>query len=112
MNAAQGETVNNEATGSFTVTGLTNGNYYAVAVSAVDAFGNVGPPSTPQACDYPAPVNDFWTVYRQDNGGAGGFCALEAVGAPVGSTAAFASLGAVAVALVRRRTKRGAKTRR
>jgi hypothetical protein len=106
QNASAGETVSGESTGSYTVTGLTNGNYYAVAVSAVDAFGNIGPPSTPQACDYPAPVNDFWTVYREDGGPSGGLCALEAVGAPATSTAAFASLGAAGIALLRRRRSR------
>jgi len=106
QNASAGETVSGESTGSYTVKGLTNGVYYAVAVSAVDAFGNVGPPSIPQACDYPAPVNDFWTVYREDGGGAGGLCALEAVGAPAASTAAFAGLGAAGIALLRRRRSR------
>jgi MYXO-CTERM domain-containing protein len=103
QNAAAGETVSGEGTGSYTVKGLTNGNYYAVAVSAVDAFGNVGPPSTPQACDYPAPVSDFWAVYRENGGHASGLCTLEAVGASAASTAAFASLGAAGVALLRRR---------
>jgi len=71
----------------------------------VDAFGNIGPPST-QACDFPAPVNDFWKLYRQDGGQAGGLCALEAVGAPVESTIAFAALGALGAAFVRRRRSR------
>jgi hypothetical protein len=111
QNASAGETVSGESRGSYTVTGLQNGVYYAVAVSAVDAFGNVGPPSTPQACDYPAPVNDFWTVYRNDGGGAGGgFCSLEAVGAPAGSAVAFGSIGAIGVALLRRR-RRGVPSR-
>jgi hypothetical protein len=82
---------------------LQNGVTYTVAVSAVDGSGNIGPPST-QACDYPALVSDFWLTYRKDGGGAGGgFCALQAVGAPAGSTVAFVGLGAAATALIRRR---------
>jgi hypothetical protein len=109
LNSATGSTVSGISTGTYTVTGLKNGVHYNVAVSAVDGSGNIGPPS-PQSstsCDFPAPVSDFWRIYRTDGGGAGGgFCALEAVGAPVGSTVLFGGLGAAAVALVRRRRRR------
>jgi len=94
-----------EATQSYTITGLTNGTTYTVVVSAVDAFGNIGPPSN-EACDYPAPVNDFWTLYRQAGGQAGGLCALEAVGAPASSTVAFGAIAAMVLSLVRRRRSR------
>jgi len=79
---------------------------YNVVVAAVDASGNVGPPS-PEACDYPAPVNDFYTLYRNAGGTAGGgFCALEAVGMPVGSSAAaLGGVGAVILGLYRRRRR-------
>jgi hypothetical protein len=93
-----------EGTGTFTIKGLTNGVTYTVVVSAVDAFGNVGPPSN-EACDYPAPVNDFWTLYREAGGQAGGLCALEAVGAPVSSTVAFGAVGAICIGLARRRRR-------
>jgi hypothetical protein len=109
LNSSTGSTVSGISTGTYTVTGLKNGVYYNVAVSAVDGSGNIGPPSpqSPTSCDFPAPVSDFWRIYRTDGGGAGGgFCALEAVGAPVGSTVLFGGLGAAAVAVVRRRRRR------
>jgi hypothetical protein len=101
-----GLTVSDKSVGTYTITGLANGVTYNAVVSAVDAYGNIGPPSVEQ-CDYPAPVNDFWTDYRNDGGRAGGgFCALEAVGAsPVPSLAGVGLLiGAGAV--VRRRRRR------
>ncbi len=99
--------VTGETNSSFTITGLKNGPPgYTVVVTSVDNFGNIGPPST-EACATPAPVNDFWKIYRTDGGGAGGgFCALEAVGAPVGTTAAFAGAGAFVMAGLRRRRSR------
>jgi hypothetical protein len=105
-------TLSGEGVGSYTVKGLTNGTTYTIAVSAVDGSGNVGPPSI-EACDYPAPVNDFFTQYRNDGGQAGGgFCALEAVGMATGSSAAFGGVAAAALALARRRkSKRAVKKR-
>jgi hypothetical protein len=98
-----GMTATGETNSTHTITGLKNGVPYTVVVSSVDNFGNIGPPST-QACDSPAPVNDFWKIYRTDGGQAGGgFCALEAVGAPAGSAAAFAGAGALVLAGLRRR---------
>ncbi|MGH7270628.1 MAG: fibronectin type III domain-containing protein, partial [Polyangiaceae bacterium] len=102
---AAGLTVTGESTGTYTITGLTNGTTYNIAVSAVDAYGNIGPPSI-EACDFPAPVNDFWKLYRAGGGQAGGgLCAVEHVGAPIGSAAAFAGLGALALAFIRRRRR-------
>ena len=102
-----GTTATGATNSTFTVTGLKNFVNYTVVVAAVDNYGNVGLPST-QKCDFPAPVNDFWKIYRTDGGNAGGgFCALEAVGAPAGSTVAFAGAGALVLAgLRRRRSKR------
>ena len=60
---------------SLTLTGLTNGTTYHVAVTSIDGSGNVGPPST-LACGKPGAVNDFWQSYKDDGGGASG-CALE-----------------------------------
>jgi hypothetical protein len=107
-NPTIGSTVTGETDSTYTITGLKNGVTYHVVVSAVDNFGNIGPPSSPPVCDFPAPVNDFWKIYRTDGGQAGGgFCALEAVGAPAGSTVAFAGAGALVIAgLRRRRSKR------
>ena len=101
-----GITVTDKSTGNYTITGLTDNVTYNVVVTAVDAFGNVGPPS-PEICDYPAPVVDFWQQYKMDGGGAGGgFCALDAVGAHVGPSIAGVGIGAAALALARRRRRR------
>jgi hypothetical protein len=103
---AAGLTVSGKAAGNYTIGGLRNGTVYNVAVSAVDTSGNVGPPS-PQSCDYPAPVNDFWNLYRQGGGQAGGsLCALEAIGAPVPSVAGIALFAATSTLMLRRRRKR------
>ena len=103
-----GITVTGESVTTHTVTGLRNGFQYDLVVASVDNYGNVGPPSSPPVCATPEPVNDFWKIYRGDGGGAGGgFCALEAVGAPVTSSVAFAGAGALVIAgLRRRRSKR------
>jgi hypothetical protein len=98
-------TVTGESTSQYTIKGLTNGVTYDVVVAAVDGFGNVGPVST---CynDYPAPVNDFFKIYRQDGGQAGGgFCALEAVGEPAGASCLGVSFAAAAVTVARRRRR-------
>jgi hypothetical protein len=102
---SQAVTVSDKSTGTYTIKGLKNGPMYNVAVAATDGYGNVGPPST-IVCDSPAPVNDFWDSYRGAGGRAGGgFCALEAVGAP-GSSLAGLALVASAGALARRRRRR------
>jgi hypothetical protein len=100
-------TLTGEGVGSYTIKGLTNGKTYTVAVAAVDGSGNVGTPST-EACDYPAPVNDFFKNYSTDGGKAGGgYCALEAVGMAGGSSAAFGGAAvAGAFVLLRHRRKR------
>ncbi|MDP9002634.1 MAG: fibronectin type III domain-containing protein, partial [Myxococcota bacterium] len=101
-----GVTVSDRSTNSYTVKGLKNNNWYNVVVAAVDNSGNVGPPS-PEVCDFPALVNDFWTVYRQAGGGAGGgFCALEAVGEPVPCAAGIALVLVTGGLALRRRRKR------
>ncbi len=106
VNLNEGFTVSSESSGSYTITGLTNGVTYNVVIAAVDGSGNVGPPS-PEVCDFPAPVNDFWKLYRTAGGEAGGgFCALEAVGMPVGSTLVFGGVGVGLLALARRRRRR------
>ena len=100
------ETVSGEASTTYNLTGLSNGSLYNVVVSAVDNFGNVGPPSSEQ-CATPAPVDDFFKIYRQDGGGAGGgFCALDIMGAPVGPTAGLVGLGVIGMAAARRRGRR------
>jgi Fibronectin type III domain len=106
--SSDGVTIPSNATGTFTITGLKNGTTYNVVVAAVDGSGNVGPPSA-EVCDYPAPVNDFWNLYRNAGGRAGGgLCALEAVGEPVQAAAGVAMfVGTGLLAARRRRSRRG-----
>ncbi len=100
-------TVIGSSVSAYTISGLTNGATYNVVVAGVDGSGNVGPQSSPEQCDYPAPIDDFYKSYRLDGGSAGGgFCALEAVGEPTGASMVSIGLGALAFALARRRGKR------
>jgi hypothetical protein len=88
---------------SYTITGLQDGVNYNIAIAAVDALGNVGPLS-PLQCNEPEPIVDFWQSYRQAGGQAGGgFCALEAAGAPAGSAVFFGGFVSLAAAAWRRR---------
>jgi hypothetical protein len=87
------------------VLGLRNGNYYNVAVAAVDALGNVGPLSNVE-CAEPVPVNDFWRDYYRAGGQAGGgFCSARGVGEPSGTDGIGLIVAAGAVALLRRRAR-------
>jgi hypothetical protein len=91
---------------TLTISGLTNDVTYNVVVAAIDGSGNVGPQSTPEQCDQPEPVNDFFKTYKLDGGGAGGsFCALQAVGAPKAASIVSVGFGALAFGLIRRRKK-------
>lgn len=83
------------------VTNLTNFKTYTVAIAAVDGVGNVGPLST-LACDAPQPIDDFFKVYRDAGGQAGGgYCQMGLAGLPVGGAvpllAALSSLGVLAL---------------
>jgi len=94
--------VNGTTNGADTISGLTNGTSYAVAVAAFDQFGNTGTLSS-VACSTPQPIDDFWKVYGQNGAGAGS-CTLETVGSH-GSPAAAFVVGIVTVVLIRRRKK-------
>ena len=85
-----------------TITGLTNGTSYVVAVAAFDQFGNDGAVSV-DTCATPQPIDDFWTIYNKNGGNA--FCALSFVGSRGGGIAA-AFLGIAGMIFVRRRQKR------
>ncbi len=85
---------------------LINGHQYAVAVAAYDDDGNVGVLSQ-LGCQTPEPVVDFWTKYKEDGGLAGGgFCSLEAAGAPVAGSVFGLGVGTALVAFTRRRRRR------
>lgn len=106
-------TVASETGAQFQISNLVNGVTYAVAVSAVDSSGNPGPATSPM-CNYPAPVNDFYEVYRDAGGAAGGgFCALQggtkldaSTGSPIGSWIPLATAGVAVLAAGRRRRPR------
>ena len=101
-----GVTVPDRSTGSYTITGLKDSVTYNVAIAAVDAFGNIGPPST-ETCNAPAPIEDFWKIYRDDGGNAGGgLCSLETIGAHVPSTTGLLLFGGCGALFVRRRMAR------
>lgn len=81
---------------------LKNDQTYAVAVAAIDSFGNVGSLAEP-TCATPGQTTDFWQLYR-DSGGQAGGCSSES--APIGGLAsAIPVLGAL-LAVVRRRVAR------
>jgi hypothetical protein len=105
---SSGLTVSDKSTSSYTIKGLRNGTTYTVVVSAVDLFGNIGPPSS-EVCDYPAPVNDFWQDYRGDGGRAGGFCSLEAVGASTSTSLVGVAFAIGTTGIVRRLRRRRAR---
>lgn len=104
----EGFTIADKSVGNYVLKNLVNNVTYNVVVSSVDGFGNVGPPSQQSneqnnlTCDYPAPINDFWSTYEKDGGGAGGFCSLESVGAG-GESLLGAGFVFVAAAFLRRR---------
>jgi hypothetical protein len=122
VGANDGLTAIGESTGAYTIPGLANDATYAVAVSAVDAFGNAGPTS-PATCATPivdggaldagspdaATGEDASGIgdAEDDSRFAKAGCACLEGGpiAPAGAPAA-AALVAVAIALVRRRRAR------
>jgi hypothetical protein len=88
------------------VTGLKDGYYYNIAVACVDGSGNVGPLSNVE-CGEPVPVADFWRLYYDAGGRAGGgFCSAEGVGTPAGTSGLGVLMAASMVAMIRRRTAR------
>lgn len=86
----------------FTDRVLTNGVEYSLAVAPLDAFDNVGTIASVSECFAPEAVNDFWKLYNDSGGNAGGFCALEAVGLPAGSNAALVAFAIAGLAAARR----------
>jgi MYXO-CTERM domain-containing protein len=88
---------------------LQNFKAYAVAIAAIDQFGNVGPLSS-VFCETPEPTTDFWESYKNAGGGAGGgFCSVEGAGLPVGSVAVLGVFGMAAIGTLRRRRREAGK---
>ncbi len=79
------------------VTGLVNGVSYSVAIAGVDTVGNVGKLSV-VGCETPTIVNDFYRVYRDAGGQAGGgFCNTSG---GVGHVAGVSGLLLIAMAAI------------
>jgi hypothetical protein len=82
---------------------LENFKEYAIALAAIDQFGNVGPLSA-VFCETPEPTTDFWENYKNAGGEAGGgLCSVEGVGLPVGGLAITSFFGIAAIGMTRRR---------
>ena len=90
-----------------TVEHLVNGVEYSVAVASVDEVGNVGVLSRP-VCETPIPVTDFYELYRQAGGKAGGgWCSLSRTpsAAAHGTAALFTALSLATFVRRRRRPR-------
>jgi len=89
---------------------LANLTEYAVAVAAVDRFGNVGALS-PVYCETPEPTEDFWQAYRAAGGQAGGgVCSAHGAGMPVGSLSGLGIVAVAAMGAAQRRWRRRANS--
>lgn len=87
------------------VTGLVNNTTYSIAIAGVDTVGNVGRLSNVQ-CAQPSPVDDFFKLYKEAGGEAGGgFCSTGAVGHRAGTAALLMMSVAALARVVRRRRK-------
>jgi hypothetical protein len=90
------------------IKGLENFTITSVGVAAVDAVGNVGPLAT-IVCKAPQPIDDFYRVYRDAGGRAGGgYCAVDNVGRRIPRTGVAAMTLALAAAfgrMLRRRAR-------
>ncbi len=74
----------NTSSGKLTISGLTNDITYAVALTSSDRHGNPGAFSG-VTCGTPKLTNDFYTLYRNGGGTAGGgYCAIGPRGASFG----------------------------
>ncbi len=82
---------------------LVNDKSYAVAIAAVDSYGNVGAVGAP-LCVMPGETTDFWETYRDGGGGAGG-CSVDA--APISTITCILPCAALVVGVLRRRKRKG-----
>lgn len=90
---------------SFNGQPLTNDQTYAVAVAAVDSYGNVGALVEP-TCSTPGLTSDFWQLYR-DSGGQAGGCSTET--APIGGLLSGFPLFVLVASLLRRRARNASR---
>ncbi len=90
-----------------TISGLMDNVGYAVAVAAVDAYGNVGALTSASGlawCQYPLATTDFWDSYKNEGGENEG-CAIADPGALPGGAGAASLIAGAACVLLRRRRK-------
>ena len=86
-----------------TISGLTNGQLYAVGITSTDLVGNVGLLSNVR-CKEPEEVTDFYEAYTEAGGeGGGGFCALGRDRSP--NAFSLGMLAVLGLALGRRRNQ-------
>ena len=100
-------TVNGGSAAAAAITGLVDNHAYAVAVAAVDAYGNVGALTSASGlalCQYPLGTTDFWSQYQADGGENAG-CNLGESEVPSGAGLTSLLAGAACVFLLRRRKK-------
>lgn len=99
-------TLSGSTNATATITGLTNGQTYNVAVAATDNYDNVGPVSAVSSttCGVPAPVDDFWKKC-QESGCAPGSCAVDMPGAKTGAIFSASVLALLGTLLVKRRRR-------
>jgi MYXO-CTERM domain-containing protein len=69
-----------DACDSLTIKSLQNGVDYQVVVYAINAANNPSKPSDPVTAT-PFPTDDFWNLYKGDNGRESGGCSTAAGGA-------------------------------
>lgn len=94
----------NKSSTEVVASGLTDGTCYECGVAAIDTLGNAGPLST-VLCSTPEPINDFYQLYVDAGGQAGGgFCSFSD---PEQTAPLFAvSTGILGFALAARRRRR------
>ena len=98
-----------QESGPATISGLNNSTVYAVGVAAYDKVGNVGEVSN-VACATPQAISDFFSIYRQEGGQAGGGCTVARPGE--GAVAfAFAGMAMLGLGLASRRRALAAASR-
>ncbi|EYF03120.1 hypothetical protein [Chondromyces apiculatus] len=91
---------------------LNNDTCYRIAVAAYDDIGNIGVLSD-VVCGKPRNVDDFFEVYREAGGLAGGgFCSAHGPAVPRGLGIALGAFGVAGLALGLRRMQRSTRSTR
>ncbi|HEU4536743.1 MAG TPA: hypothetical protein VFS00_21615, partial [Polyangiaceae bacterium] len=95
--------VSSQTTSSYSIDGLKDGQNYRIGIASTDLVGNPGTLSK-VVCVTPQRVDDFYQLYRDAGGDAGGgYCNLRAPGGERGRFAVFVVVGLFAAAFAARR---------